>query len=95
MYRSLSVDTPNNTFLFLSITHSSECDYYNTLIVCGKENRLNLVKKLDYYWILMVKNLDSVSLKIDHQPEMVIWIFMNLKIFISKSIDLFLDNEYN
>ena len=49
MYRSLSVDTPNNTFLFLSITHSSECDYYNTLIVCGKENRLNLVKKLDYY----------------------------------------------
>lgn len=95
MYRSLSVDTPNNTFLFLSITHSSECDYYNTLIVCGKENRLNLVKKLDYYWILMVKKLDSVSLKIDHQPEMVIWIFMNLKIFISKSIDLFLDNEYN
>jgi hypothetical protein len=95
MYRSLSEDTPNNTFLFLSITHSSECDYYNTLIVCGKENRLNLVKKLDYYWILMVKNLDSVSLKIDHQPEMVIWIFMNLKIFISKSIDLFLDNEYN
>ena len=69
MYRSLSVDTPNNTFLFLSITHSSECDYYNTLIVCGKENRLNLVKKLDYYWILMVKKLDSVSLKIDHQPE--------------------------
>ena len=69
MYRSLSVDTPNNTFLFLSITHSSECDYYNTLIVCGKENRLNLVKKLDYYWILIVKNLDSVSLKIDHQPE--------------------------
>ena len=69
MYRSLSEDTPNNTFLFLSITHSSECDYYNTLIVCGKENRLNLVKKLDYYWILIVKNLDSVSLKIDHQPE--------------------------
>jgi len=69
MYRSLSEDTPNNTFLFLSITHSSECDYYNTLIVCGKENRLNLVKKLDYYWILMVKKLDSVSLKIDHQPE--------------------------
>lgn len=47
MYRSLSEDTPNNTFLFLSITHSKECDYYNTLIVCGKENRLNLVKKLD------------------------------------------------
>lgn len=69
MYRSLSVDTPNNTFLFLSNTHSSECDYYNTLIVYGKENRLNLVKKLDYYWILMVKKLDSVSLKIDHQPE--------------------------
>lgn len=69
MYRSLSEDTPNNTFLFLSITHSSECDYYNTLIVCGKENRLNLVKKLDYNWILMVKKLDSVSLKIDHQPE--------------------------
>lgn len=69
MYRSHSEDTPNNTFLFLSITHSSECDYYNTLIVCGKENRLNLVKKLDYYWILMVKKLDSNSLKIDHQPE--------------------------
>lgn len=49
MYRSHSVDTPNNTFLFLSITHSLECDYYNTLIVYGKENRLNLVKKIDYY----------------------------------------------
>lgn len=37
MYRSLSEDTPNNTFLFLSIKHSSKCVYYNTLIVCGKE----------------------------------------------------------
>jgi hypothetical protein len=37
MYRSLCEDTPNNTFIFLSITHSSECDYYNTLIVYGKE----------------------------------------------------------
>lgn len=62
MYRSHSEDTPNNTFIFLSITHSKECDYYNTLIVCGKENRLNLVKNIDYYWILMVKKLDSVSL---------------------------------
>lgn len=95
MYRSLSVDTPNNTFIFLSITHSSECDYYNTLIVCCKENRLNLVKNLDYSWILMVKKLDSVSLKIDHQPEYGNMDFMNLKIFISKTIDLFLDNEYN
>jgi hypothetical protein len=63
MYRSHSVDTPNNTFLFLSITHSLECDYYNTLIVYGKENRLNLVKNIDYYRILMVKKLDSVNLK--------------------------------
>ena len=38
MYRSHSEDTPNNTFLFLSITHSLECDYYNTLIVYGKES---------------------------------------------------------
>ena len=60
---------PITHFILLLITHSQECDYYNTLIVCGKENRLNLVKKLDYYWILMVKKLDSVSLKIDHQPE--------------------------
>lgn len=62
MYRSHSEDTPYNTFLFLSITQSLECDYYNTLIVCGKENRLNLVKNIDYYWIIMVKKLDSVSL---------------------------------
>ncbi len=38
MYRSHSVDTPNNTFLFLSITHSKECDYYITLIVHGVES---------------------------------------------------------
>ena len=38
MYRSQSEDAPNNTFLFLSIKHSSECDYYNTLIVYGKES---------------------------------------------------------
>jgi hypothetical protein len=38
MYRSQSEDAPNNTFLFLSIKHSSECVYYNTLIVYGKES---------------------------------------------------------
>lgn len=37
MYRSQSEDAPNNTFLFLLIKHSSECVYYNTLIVYGKE----------------------------------------------------------
>ena len=37
MYRSISEDTPNNTFIFLSITHSLECDYYITLIVYGIE----------------------------------------------------------
>jgi hypothetical protein len=38
MYRSLCEDTPNNTFIFLSITHSLESDYYNTLIVYGRES---------------------------------------------------------
>ena len=38
MDRSQSEDAPNNTFLFLSIKHSSECVYYNTLIVYGKES---------------------------------------------------------
>jgi hypothetical protein len=38
MYRSISGDTPNNTFKFLSITHSLECDYYITVIVYGRES---------------------------------------------------------
>lgn len=77
MYRSHSVDTPNNTFLFLSITHSLECDYYITFIVYGVESipihGVESIPQLLFYGVKSIP-IDGINYIINLNEQMELFL---------------------